>query len=295
MNVGKTNFVIFRANKPLTHNVTLIMNKKALDQKDNVKYLGVLIDEHLRWNYHISNISKKISRGVGILGKLRNFMDTDLLKTIYYCLVYSHLSYGVHAWGSACKTETEKIVVLLKKAARIMTGNQYFQIYGEPAGPLPHAEPLYKELGILNFQDIFDLNIAKFVYSTLNGQSPAIFSDWFTYTHSIHSHATTSSITINRKDYFDVGTAESNKTLYAKKPNLVKYGARMIKFYGPILWNSLPKKIQNSSSITTFKIELKKHFINRYNRNNNINNNNNNSNNNNNNSNNNNNNKCQVQ
>ena len=217
LNVGKTNFVIFRANKPLTHNVTLIMNKKALDQKDNVKYLGVLIDEHLRWNYHISNISKKISRGVGILGKLRNFMDTDLLKTIYYCLVYSHLSYGVHAWGSACKTETEKIVVLLKKAARIMTGNQYFQIYGEPAGPLPHAEPLYKELGILNFQDIFDLNIAKFVYSTLNGQSPAIFSDWFTYTHSIHSHATTSSITINRKDYFDVGTAESNKTLYAKK------------------------------------------------------------------------------
>ena len=110
------------------------MNKKALEQNNNVKYLGVLIDQHLRWNYHISNISKKISRGVGILSKLRKFMDTDLLKTIYYCLVYSHVSNGIHAWGSACKTECETINVLMKKAVRIMTGNQYFQIYGEPAG-----------------------------------------------------------------------------------------------------------------------------------------------------------------
>ena len=177
LNVGKTNFVIFRANKKLTHNVTLIMNKKALAQKDHVKYLGVFIDQHLKWNYHISNISKKISRGVGILTRLRHFMNTDLLKTIYYCLVYSHVSYGIHAWGSACITETEKINVLLKKAVRIMTGNQYFQIYGEPAGPLPSAEPLFKELRILNFRDTFDLNVAKFIYSTLSGLSPAVFSD----------------------------------------------------------------------------------------------------------------------
>jgi hypothetical protein len=267
LNVGKTNFVIFRANKKLTHNVTLIMNKKALAQKDNVKYLGVLIDQHLRWNYHITNISKKISRGVGILSKLRNFMDTDLLKTIYYCLVYSHLSYGIHAWGSACMKEIDKVIVLLKKAARIMTGNQYFQIYGEPGGPLPTAEPLFKELRILNFQDTFDLNVAKFVYTTLSGLSPDIFNDWFTYSHSIHCHATTSSVTVNRKEYFDVGTTETNKTLFAKKPNLVKYGARMIRVYGPILWNGIPKKIQDSSSLSTFKIELKKHFIDRYNSN----------------------------
>ena len=37
LNVSKTNFVIFRANKPLNHNVTLLMNKKAIEQKDHVK------------------------------------------------------------------------------------------------------------------------------------------------------------------------------------------------------------------------------------------------------------------
>ena len=44
LNIGKTNFVIFRENKPLNHNVTLIMNRKALEQKDHIKYLGILIN-----------------------------------------------------------------------------------------------------------------------------------------------------------------------------------------------------------------------------------------------------------
>ena len=240
------------------------MNKKAIAQKDNVKYLGVLIDQHLRWNYHVSNISKKISRGVGILTKLRNFMDTDLLKTIYYCLVYSHLTYGIHAWGSACITETAKLSVLLKKAVRILTGNRYFQIYGEQSGPLPSAEPLFKELNLLNFQDAFDLNIAKFIYSTLAELSPSIFTDWFSYTNDIHSHATTSSVTITRNQYFDVGTAEPTRNLFTKNSNLVKYGGKMIRVYGPKLWNSIPREIQDSTSLSTFKIKLKKYFINRY-------------------------------
>ena len=38
----------------------------------------------------------------------------------------------------------------------------------------------------------------------------------------------------------------------------------MIRVYGPKLWNSIPRDIQDSSSLATFKIELKKHFINRY-------------------------------
>ena len=44
LNVSKTNFVIYRANKKLDHNVTIIMHKKALEQKDHVKYLGVLMN-----------------------------------------------------------------------------------------------------------------------------------------------------------------------------------------------------------------------------------------------------------
>ena len=54
LNVAKTNFVIFRScQKVPNHNVTLLMNKKALQQKDHVKYLGVLLDQHLSWKHQI--------------------------------------------------------------------------------------------------------------------------------------------------------------------------------------------------------------------------------------------------
>ena len=87
LNVSKTNFVIFRVNRPVYHNVTLLMNKKAFEQKDHVKYLGVLVDEHLRWDHHINDVARKIGRGVGIIAKLKDFLthttDTQALPGSY--------------------------------------------------------------------------------------------------------------------------------------------------------------------------------------------------------------------
>ena len=183
-----------------------------------------------------------------------------LLKTIYYCVVYSHLSYGVEAWGSACKTDLEKILILQKKAVRILSGNRYFQIYGESAD----SEPLFKSLEILKFDEIFSVNLAKFVYLTLSNESPDVFSEWFKYSHLIHSHATTSAIHIVRENYFDVGTAVTTKTLFTKQPHLVNYGAKMIQVSGPVLWNSIPKIIQDAPSGDNFKEKLKNHFLKQY-------------------------------
>ena len=62
LNVKKTNFVIFRTpNKPMNHNVTLKFGKKAIIQKDYVKYLGINLDKHLNWDKHVKEITKKIS------------------------------------------------------------------------------------------------------------------------------------------------------------------------------------------------------------------------------------------
>ena len=265
LNVSKTNFVIFRSTKkPLNHNVVLIMNRKALEQKDHVKYLGVLMDEHLLWKYQVISVSKKISRGTGILAKLRGHMDKKLLLNIYYCLVFSHLSYGVQAWGSACNTYLDVLRIIQNKAVRILSGKQYFQIYGEAPGPLPSSNPLYKELKILKLSDIYRFNIAKFVYQTLCDESPEIFADWFKYTHMVHTHATTSSTSIIRENYFDIGTEQPTCTLYVNRGNLVNYGKKMIQVSGPLIWNDLPSDIQDSSSISSFKFYLKNHFIDKY-------------------------------
>ena len=60
LNVSKTNFIIFHSyNKPLKQHITLKMNKKAIMEKDNIKYLGVIIDSHLNWKKTYPNSLKK--------------------------------------------------------------------------------------------------------------------------------------------------------------------------------------------------------------------------------------------
>ena len=177
---------------------------------------------------------------------------------------FSHLSYGVEAWGSACATDLEPLLILQKKAVRILTGNRYFQIHGEEAAALPRSEPLFKTLEILKFEDLFKVSIAKFVYSTLAQENPTVFREWFTYSHLIHSHATSSSTNVIRTHYFDVGTVEQTKFLFTKRSHLVNYGGKMIQVYGPTLWNSLPQEIHDSSSLPTFTDNLKKYFIAQY-------------------------------
>ena len=98
LNVAKTNFFIFSSHQKIPdHNVTLLMNNKALEQKDHVKYLGVLLDQHLSWKYQIKNVALKVSRGLGIIAKLKPFLKDNLIRTIYFSVVYSHLFYGIQA------------------------------------------------------------------------------------------------------------------------------------------------------------------------------------------------------
>ena len=72
LNIDKTNFIIFHPfNKPSKQNVTIKINKKALNETEGIQYLGVIIDSSLSWKHHILCITKKISRSIGIMYKLR--------------------------------------------------------------------------------------------------------------------------------------------------------------------------------------------------------------------------------
>jgi len=72
----------------------------ALEHKDYVKYLGILIDKNLSWKHHII-IS--ISRTVGLIAKLRHFLPTHTLLNIYQALIAPSLTYSLTVWGQACK------------------------------------------------------------------------------------------------------------------------------------------------------------------------------------------------
>ena len=162
LNISKTNFVIFHSSqRNLKHQVTLKLDKKAINQKDNIKYLGVIIDCHLNWKHHILNVSKKISRSIGVMYRIRKYVNINILKSLYYSLIYSHIVYAIQIWGSASNTELEKILILQKKAMRMM---MYKDQYPPIHGPLNPSNPIFVKLAILKVNDVFKLQVIKFIY-----------------------------------------------------------------------------------------------------------------------------------
>ena len=92
----------------------------SLERKNYVKYLGVLIDETLSWKYHIVHLASKISKTIGIIARLRHFVPLATLHHIYISLIQPYLLYGIVAWGRATNTHRNKILLLQKRALRLM-------------------------------------------------------------------------------------------------------------------------------------------------------------------------------
>ena len=77
--------------------------------KVHIKYLGVLVDHNLPWKYYIDSIVKLIK----MLG---------YLQSMYKSRINPYLTYGLAAWGQACKTYLNKILILQKRAVFVLRG-----------------------------------------------------------------------------------------------------------------------------------------------------------------------------
>ena len=110
-----------------------------IEQLKTVKFLGVLIDEDMKWKSHISNILTNVSRNVGIINKMRDYLPQHILLLLYNSLVLPHLNYCIILWGCCNKYLLERLYKLQKRAVRIVTQSSY----------LSHSKPLFIRLRIL--------------------------------------------------------------------------------------------------------------------------------------------------
>ena len=73
----------FQCNVPTVKiDPTIKIDGCKLDPADNVKYLGVHIDKFVSWDFHITQLSNKLSRANGILSKLRHFTSKETLLSV---------------------------------------------------------------------------------------------------------------------------------------------------------------------------------------------------------------------
>ena len=97
------------------------INGSTIPQVNLTKFLGVYIDEHLNWSMHLNKLATKLAQNIGILCKLKHFLPSYILKTIYCSLVLPHLQYCTLIWANTYSTKLNKIRMLQIKLLGSLT------------------------------------------------------------------------------------------------------------------------------------------------------------------------------
>ena len=138
-----------RMSIPYQHQIAIGEHK--LEQVEQIKYLGVIFDKKLSWKTPFKHLCSKLSSGSWALQKLRNYVDIQTLKTVYYSLLYSHSQYCISTWGVASAGVLDSLYKFQKRKIKIITESPY----------KAHTTPLFKKLNMLKINDICKLEIAK--------------------------------------------------------------------------------------------------------------------------------------
>ena len=237
LNISKTNFMQFQTVHSHTdHQYSIEIDNKPLERKDSIKFLGIIIDKNLTWNHHLSNVSSQISRGIGILYRVKNLLSKCTLLSLYNTLILPYLNYGNIVWGNCCKTKLDDILLLQKKAVRICTHSSF----------LEHTDPLFNKLKVLKIDDINELQTAIFMFKHSKNVLPLNFSNYFTYNKNIHHYPT-----------------RSCNNIHLTNPKLL-LAQKSLRHHGPDVWNNLPTYIKQKQFLNPFKKLLKQTLVNKY-------------------------------
>ena len=128
-----------------------------------------MIDSELSWKHHIDFICHKISRSVGIIAKMRHYIPRHLLLNLYHALIAPYLNYGICAWSNCPQTHLNKILVLQKRALRLI----YF------SKPRDHAIPFFIESNCLPLQSLFFQQLSYLMYDVHAKTAPKSLLDKF--------------------------------------------------------------------------------------------------------------------
>ena len=180
-------------------------------------------------------VALKVSRVIGLITKLRYFVPTHTLLTIYRSFIAPYLTYGLVAWGQASKSSFDKLLKPQKRAVLFI----YFSNRNE------HAIPLSVDANILPLTFSYYESIAKLMYDVRNGISPKSIQALFEYVSGIHQYNTRSSECHN---------------FYIKHSRLSIY-ANSFSRIGAKLWNEIPLSLRNLPK-NTFDRKIKQNLTN---------------------------------
>ena len=208
--------------------IDIRINNDKIKRCFTVKYLGILVDENLKWESHINYVCKKISRNIGIMGRVRYYLSPKELSLLYNAIVLPHLNYCAVIWGSAYQTRLQKIVILQKRAVRIIDHKPF---------RFPSHE-LFIKYNVLKFPDLVIEQNIVILKSFLNDTLPIPMKDMFHINRPLNTRA---------PDQFIIPFSRCN------------YRTSTLSFTAPRAWNSVVGNMYQQLRDIPSKPVLKKH------------------------------------
>jgi hypothetical protein len=228
LNVEKTYSMLFSNRLQNLNNNPIIFNGKEVAFCSDYKFLGIQIDNSLKFNLHIQYICNKLSKSVGILYKLKPDVPNQLLLNLYYNFVYPYLIYGNLIWGGTYHTHLEPLILIQKKIIRILNNESY----------LAHTTPLFYQSSILKVKCIHTYVLAQYMFKCVSDGN-AVTVD--------HEHNTRGRDNLV-PPFHRLGSTQRSPSFAAVH-----------------VWNNLPSSIRDCNSLPTFKHAMKNHLISQYN------------------------------
>ena len=176
-----------------------------------------------------------------MLYKIRHFCPLSVLRSLYFSLFNSHLSYGLVVWGNANRSLISKIKSLQKRALRCI----------EPNNVHDNINYIRHSLKILTIDHQLQLQLSSLMWDYDHGTLPESLIKDFKRANLVHNYSTRSA---------------SKGSLFYGKVNTIKYGIQSFKYQGVKILNDLKNMpiYENSPSKAIFMKELKSQLLSSY-------------------------------
>ena len=237
LNPVKCKFMVFTNRSYDTSNTIIRLANNPIERVSSFKYLGITIDDKLKYDDHIKVLCDRISRMCGISYKLKDHFNMSTAKNMYYACVYSVLVYCICVWGGLL-TSTHKADRLSHLHSKTVT-NLFSKFFS-------NTNCIFKNMNILKLIDIHNLYAGIYMYKVLKlNQCPTVQAN-LNLSYPSHTY----------------GTRHRND-LVLPFPNVNAIRINYV-YQCTSVWNNIPENIKSKETLKSFKRELSKYLVNSY-------------------------------
>ena len=207
--------------------IELMTMDKKVKMSNELKILGVTIDDQLNFGLHISNICRSNAKRVGVLMRLRNIIPLYAKLQIYKSAIMPYLTYCHLVWHFSRASDCRKLERIQERALRAV----YCDMSSEYNALLKRAKlpSLYNR----RLQDI-----AILMFKVKNQMCPKYIQDLFLVNNS----------------RYDLRNAD----FVIPRFNRVTYGKHSISYLGPVIWSKLNPNTKSITTLSNFRKGIRK-------------------------------------